>query len=353
RFFCKSCGQTFLAEDTITDRHCWISNRVKLSIAERLTEPLTMSFISRLKHVSVTTVLRVLHRFYETKPPQNSDLPIVLCMDEFKSVKNVAGSMSFIMMDGQTKELIDIVDNRQLPNLRNYFSRFSLAAREQVQVIVSDFYSPYDSLRKEYFPNAQLVIDRFHISQHIGRAFLTERIARMKLLAKGTYQEKRHYGQLKRYWKLLQKNEWDLAISKRYWRPRFKAHLSEVDIVARLLSYDSQLKESYDYYQELLSAIRWKNTERFDELINRDLVGLPPHYQRVIQTFRKYRQEIHNAFTLPYSNGSLECENNHIKVLKRISYGFRSFKNFKLRIFLLRGKYFWKEEKSSQAMKAA
>ncbi|MDH6363688.1 transposase [Enterococcus sp. PF1-24] len=53
RFFCKSCGQTFLAEDTITDRHCWISNRVKLSIAERLTEPLMMGFISHLKHVSV------------------------------------------------------------------------------------------------------------------------------------------------------------------------------------------------------------------------------------------------------------------------------------------------------------
>ncbi|HFK2761786.1 TPA: transposase [Enterococcus faecalis] len=36
-----------------------------------------------------------------------------------------------------------------------------------------------------------------------------------------------------------------------------------------------------------------------------------------------------------YSNGQLECLNNHIKVLKRKVYGFRSFYNFKLWILVL------------------
>lgn len=34
--------------------------------------------------------------------PMNQPLPEVLCFDEFKSVKNVSGTKSFIMMDGKT-----------------------------------------------------------------------------------------------------------------------------------------------------------------------------------------------------------------------------------------------------------
>ncbi|WP_316396760.1 transposase, partial [Enterococcus faecium] len=43
------------------------------------------------------------------------------------------------------------------------------ATREAVQLIVIDMYAPYVSLVKKLFPNAQLIIDRFHIVQHIGR----------------------------------------------------------------------------------------------------------------------------------------------------------------------------------------
>ncbi|MBT1023048.1 transposase, partial [Enterococcus faecium] len=41
-----------------------------------------------------------------------------------------------------------------------------------------------------------------------------------------------------------------------------------------------------------------------------------------------------NALHYSYSNGPLECLNNHIKVLKRNAYGFRNFYNFKLRIMM-------------------
>ncbi|WP_316399757.1 transposase, partial [Enterococcus faecium] len=39
--------------------------------------------------------------------------------------------------------------------------------------------------------------------------------------------------------------------------------------------------------------------------------------------------QIQNALHYSYSNGPLECLNNHIKVLKRNAYGFRNFYNFK------------------------
>lgn len=244
RFKCKACGRTFLAEDTITDRHCFISRRVKQAILELLSEPISMSFISRTKHVSPTTVVRAL-RSFETKSVCPTDTLLeVLCFDEFKSVKRVAGVMSFVMLDGKTHQLLDVVNNRQLTNLRHYFIRYPRKTREAVRLVVTDFYSPYRTLIKELFPNAQIVIDRFHISQHIARTFLQHRIQVMKTFKKEHYQHK----QLKRYWKLLQKNAWELNYENRRWQPSFKAHLTETEIVDRLLSYDEGLKKGYGLY---------------------------------------------------------------------------------------------------------
>lgn len=55
-----------------------------------------------------------------------------------------------------------------------------------------------------------------------------------------------------------------------------------------------------------------------------------------IKTLRKYKRQIKN--TLYYnglSNGPLEGINNKIKVIKRISYGYKSFSNFKVKILLV------------------
>ena len=145
-----------------------------------------MSLIARMKHISPTTVIRILRNLRPKTVSLNQPLPEVVCFDEFKSVKNVSGAMSFVMMDGKTHQLIDIVENRQLNPLRDYFLRYPRKVREQVRLVVSDFYTPYRTLVKECFPNARIVADRFHISQHIGRAFTNHRIQVMKTFKKGS-----------------------------------------------------------------------------------------------------------------------------------------------------------------------
>ncbi|KRM19204.1 hypothetical protein FC40_GL000506 [Ligilactobacillus hayakitensis DSM 18933 = JCM 14209] len=40
------------------------------------------------------------------------------------------------------------------------------------------------------------------------------------------------------------------------------------------------------------------------------------------------------TLTYNYTNGPIEGKMNKIKVLKRVAFGFRSFKNFRLRILL-------------------
>ncbi|MDR0921101.1 MAG: transposase, partial [Lactobacillales bacterium] len=54
-------------------------------------------------------------------------------------------------------------------------------------------------------------------------------------------------------------------------------------------------------------------------------------------TFKKNRNFIKNSLKYKYSNGPLECFNNHIKVIKRIAYGYRNYMNFKKRIMIVFG----------------
>lgn len=65
------------------------------------------------KNVSVSSVYRVLKRFYQPMNPFKANLPTVLHFDEFKSVRQVSGAISFIILNCQTRTLFDIVEKQQ------------------------------------------------------------------------------------------------------------------------------------------------------------------------------------------------------------------------------------------------
>ena len=317
RFKCKNCNQTFVAESTLAKPSCFISNRVKLKIASLLEDAVSMSFIADELCVSIMTVLRVLRDFYQPTLPQKADLPKVLCFDEFKSGSFAEGAMSCILMDGEAGKLVDIIENRQKKKLEAYFQRYSLEKRSQVQLVVTDFYSPYITLTKELFPNANVLIDRFHIVQLIGKSFQNHRISVMKSFPTN----KKEYKHLKKYWKLLQKKQSELDWQNRYWRPSFRDHLTQTEIVDRLLSYNEELKQGYEIYQSFLSVLQYHEQEEkqqeaiegFQSLLMQSYKHLPESYQTTIRTYRKYQKEILLALQLPYSNGPVEATNNHIK----------------------------------------
>ena len=115
--------------------------------------------------------------------------------DEFKLVKSATGAMSFIFCDSDTGKIVDIVEDRRLHVLREYFLRYTKQARTSVETIVIDMYSPYISLIQEVFPQAKIIIDKFHIIQLFSRALNKTRIQVMN-------KDKKNYNKLKKYWKL-------------------------------------------------------------------------------------------------------------------------------------------------------
>ena len=252
-------------------------------------------------------------------------LPGHLCFDEFKSVKKSKGHMSFIFMDADTGNVIDVLEDRKLNALIRYFNTYTRAARNAVRTICMDIYTPYMELVKAMFPNARIIIDRFHIVQQLSRSLNEARTAIMN-------RDKENYRKFKRYWKLILKDENDLNDSEFRSFKCFRKLMRECDVVHYLVGLDPELQETYELYQSLIHALKHKNPDRFFKVCKTEAHDISGPMKKSVKTLLKYETYVRNAMQYQWSNGVIEGTNNLIKVIKRIAFGYRSFVSFKVRI---------------------
>ena len=109
----------------------------------------------------------------------------------------------------------------------------------------------------------------------------------------------------------------------------FRMHLTNKEILEKLLSYSDELRKHYELYQLLLFHFQEKNSDHFFDLIEQEIATVNPIFQTVFKTFLKDKDKVLNAMELPYSNAKLEATNNLIKVIKRNAFGFRKMKTLK------------------------
>ena len=330
RYLCKHCNKAFTLKTNIVNYGCFISNNTKHKIANDLVKKRSEKDIALDNNVSPNTVERIMDSYYETQKLYKHYLPEVLSFDEFKSVKSADGAMSFHMCNGVTGQTIDIVEDRRLDKLIKYFFYYDYKARSKVKFIIIDMYSPYVSLIKKMFPNAQIIIDKFHLTQLISRSLNKTRIMVMKKF-------KKYHRKLKRYWRLILKAREDLDISK--WRrfTCFDELMTEADVVDFLINIDEELNQTYLIYQDILYSFKTKNYNLLKETLNNCSNNISSYMKTSVKTLLEFLPFIKNTFNNNYHNGYIEGNNNFIKVIKRIAFGFRSFKRFKARIMICKG----------------
>ena len=330
RFKCKSCNKKFVATTPFVKKYCNISRNVVLSIMSSLADTLSFKQIAKAHDVSYTIVIRSL---YECKTQVDitnfNTLPEYLCFDEIKSTKDSKNGMSFLFSNALTHKLIDIVDGRTESILNTYFSRFSKEARFNVKAICIDIYTPYMKLIKQKFPNADIVIDRFHLIQNINRKLNSARVQLMN-----TYTGM-NYTLFKNNWKLILEDVDNVTHDKFIYNRSFKSYVTRRDILEYLLELDSVFKASYERVHDIRYAVKSRNVLELNRLIDASTDGLADSVKVAINTMRKHKEYMLNSVRYDISNGSLEGINNKVKVLKRISYGYRSFYNFRLRILVV------------------
>ena len=335
RYYCKNCKRTITAQSDIVDYRCRISNNTKISIINYSSKIMSHKDIAWIHNVSNMTIQRVNNKVYDGEKLYNYYLPECMCFDEFTYKKRI---MAFNICDAKTGKTFDLVENRKLENLIKYFRYYSLECRQKVKYIVIDMYTPYISLIKDCFPNAKIIIDPFHIVQLISRSLNKTRIECMK-------NNKENYRKFKRYWRLLLTSRFDLDCSS--WKKYlcFKNLTTEVDIVDYLVNLNPKLKASYNLYQNILYALQNKNYQLLETILNSDFGEISKQMKTSINTLKEFLPYIKNTLENPYNNGVMERNNNTCKLIKRIAFGFRNFRNFKARILIVTN-YFRKQKES-------
>ena len=322
---CKNCGKKFVAQSNIVDFRCRISNNVKHAIFNCAKEIMSKSLIARLYNVSDNTVQSIFDTLFWNDKLYKNHLPKAICFDEFTYKKKV---FAFNICDAKTGKTIDLVEDRSTKNLDKYFSYYLEGARLNVEFVIVDMYNPYIELIKKWFPNAKIIIDLFHVIQLTTRSLNKTRINVMK-------ENKEDKNKFKRYWRLVLKSRFDLDFGswKRFWC--FKNLMTEVDVVDYLVEKDAILDASYCLYQDILYYLQHRDYDGFNKIINLEYNNISNEMLTTLKTLKKYSEYIKNTLEYLYSNGVMERNNNTCKLIKRISYGFRNFRNMKSRVMII------------------
>ncbi|MFD1928538.1 ISL3 family transposase, partial [Sporosarcina siberiensis] len=294
RFMCKACQHSFTAQTSVVKKNCYISQNVKSLIVIKASEARSIKSIARDCSVSSSTIQRQINETAKLFKSHHQALPENLSFDEFKYAK---GKMAFEYINAMTGDILDILDQRNKLTIKNHFiTNYSLADRKCVKTVTIDMNAGYASVIKELFPNAEIIIDRFHLVQLINRSMNKCRIQVMNQLSKSNGEDLKKYRRLKAFWKLLLKNATDIS-STEYKYYRLFGQRTESGIIEEMLTYSPVLKANYDLYQSLLKAMRMKDFETLKFHLAESVNPLISGYMRTsLKTLRGHLSYIENSF---------------------------------------------------------
>ena len=73
----------------------------------------------------------------------------------------------------------------------------------------------------------------------------------------------------------------------------------------------------------------------FNKILEEENNNISKQMKTSINSLKNFSEYINNTLEYEYNNGVIERNNNTCKLIKRISYGFRNFKNMKSRILII------------------
>ena len=332
RFFCKACNSSFIAKTSIVKENCFISANTKAKAFIKSAEAQSLTDIAKDCYVSPTTIQRIINKEAKAFKAHYRALPKHLSFDEFKYAK---GKMAFEYIDAETGNILDVLEGKDSRTVKDHFiSNYCLNDLRNVETITIDMNAGYVNVIREIFPQANIIIDRFHLVQLISRSMNKTRVRVMNTFKTSNSEDMKKYRRLKRYWKLLLKNEDELTHTEYKHYPLF-GQRTNAGIVQEMLAYHPDLHTNYILYQKLLRSMRNKGfNDLKDILLNTKTSNLSSYMKTSMKTLKNHLYYIENSFLYPYNNGRIEGVNNKIKVLNRVAYGYKNFYHFKHRIML-------------------
>lgn len=310
RYVCDDCGKRFYEKNSFLPRYHRMTSRKNARIIEDFRDTVSASYIARKHNISTTTALRYFNLVnYSCKA-----LPEVLSIDEFKG--NAGGEKyQTILTDARERKIIDILPNRKKADMIRYFLRFK--NRKEVKYVVIDMNPHFREVAEICFPQATIVIDRYHVTRQAIWAL--ERVRK---------EEQKH---LSADWRRFCKHSKALLN-----KPPNKLKEEEREKLRIILGLSTRLEQAYFLKNDFLFLMHSPNSEEAKELladwIYRAESSQLPEFRECTRAIHNWGKLILNSFDVPFTNGYTEGCNNKTKVLKRVCYGVRNFSRFRNRI---------------------
>lgn len=324
RWRCSNCHSTCTATTSVVKANHSIGNKLVIDALKLASKSLTVKTIALLLGISTNSVQRALND--NIHPHASRKLPENLCFDEFRSTKSAT---SFICIDADTHKAVKVLGGRLNKDIKEFFiNQYSVAQRATVKRVVMDMNAAYQLIVHELFPNAEIIIDRFHIVQMIGRAMDQIRVTTLKQLDG----KSREYKVLKSLWRLFHLAHPDAKTS------RYLFGLNEYSTQQNAIDLGTAVSTNFKAAYETYLAIHEALMGGHPRVLNRLITEYQPTgsiMDTAIATLRKNLPWIINAAKSPYSNGPIEGVNRKIKELKRTYYGFANQANMFVRVYQL------------------
>lgn len=311
RYVC-SCGKRFYEKYRFLAKYQQRTTRLSFKIVELLRSTNSIKYVASQTNVSNNTVTRILDSISYDKP----HIPQCVSIDEFKGN---AGDSKYqcILVDAKKKCILDILPDRRQSQLIDYFKSCSRNERHRVKFFISDMWQPYVDLAKTFFPNATIIIDKYHFIRQVSWAIesVRKRLQASMIPTLRKYYKRSRKLILTRYSKLKEENK------------------KACDL---MLLYNDDLRLAHklkEWFYEICQndSYTYQRTDFWSWVKNAESSGIK-EFETCAKTYRHWSPYILNAFKYGYTNGPTEGFNNKIKVLKRSSYGVRNFERFRTRI---------------------
>lgn len=312
RFLCPCCHKRFYEKLPFLGKYQRRTIQTNMFILSELQKVQPFKAIADELRLSPATIVRYL----KYVPMQKTSLPECLSIDEFKG--NAGGEKyQCLLVNAERKEVFDVLSSRKMNDLLKYFTAYPRHVRNKVRYVVIDMYRVYKDVIQMVFPNATILVDKFHFARQCMWALENVRKNQQKNMS---VVDRKYF---KRSKSLLRKR---------------KSRLKEEEMIALCIMLERnepiriayKLKEDFhdfldaqDYFTAQNALAKWVKEAQESGL---------KEFRACLTAFNNWRQEILNAYYYGFSNGPTEGINNKIKVIKRVSYGYRNFENFMRRI---------------------
>lgn len=318
RYVCNHCDKKFFEQNPLLSKYSRRTTRLSAFVINQLRNLISQVDVSKQTNVSPSVISKMLPYLAVT----NSTLPRVLCIDEFKG-NTGHYKYQVALINGETHEVVDILECRQKHFLCDYFKKFSQNQLDNVKYFITDLWETYKDIAFTYLRKAKIVADHFHFVRYACNAVNQIRISVQKKLPKSE--------------RIYFKHSRKLLLSRKC---NLKTDEQQDELSYILINYSEDLRIAYREKEELLDILHSNDSsdvriKSFSEWVKRNLESPVSQLRDCAKTYQHWYTEIKHSLEVPYSNGVTEGFNNKIKVLKRVSFGMRNFKNFKARILLL------------------